>query len=117
MSSALNYEFTKLIEPSLQDNMQRAYDCLIGERVRLIHLLKFKHPCITIDTLVFALVAADNSLSACFSWPLYVFPRRMLRGKTNVINIFTYYPLYKQGVYYRRSKYENSLKKKSRNVS
>ena len=76
VSSALNYEFTKLIEPSLQDNMQRAYDCLIGERVRLIHLLKFKHPCITIDTLVFALVAADNSLSACLSWPLYILPVR-----------------------------------------
>ena len=91
--------------------MQRAYDCLIGEHVRLIHLLKFKHPCITTDTLVFALLAANNSLSACFSWPLYVFPRRMLRGKTNVINIFTYYHLYKQGVYYRRSNYENSLKK------
>ena len=82
MSSALNYEFTKLIEPSLQDNMQHAYDCQIGKRVRPIHLLKFKHPCITIDTLVFALVAEDNSLSACLSWPLYILPRRMLRGKT-----------------------------------
>ena len=74
-------------------------------------ILTGQHPCITTDTLVFALPAADNSLSACLSWLLYVLPRRMLRGKTNVINIFTYYPLYKQGVYYRRSKYENSLKK------
>ena len=106
MSYALNYEFTKLIEPSLQDNMQRAYDCLIGEHVRLIHLLKFKQPCITTDTLVFALLAVDNSLSACLSWLLYVLPRRMLRGKTNVINIFTYYPLYKQGVHYKRNHYD-----------
>ena len=42
---------------------------------------------------------------------LYKHPEALVIHKTNVINIFTYYPLYKQGVYYRRSKYENSLKK------
>ena len=78
-----NYELTKLTEPSLEDNTQWAYDCLI---TKCKANSPFIHPCIAIDTSVFALVAEGNSLSACLSWPLYILPTRMLRQEKTIMH-------------------------------